>query len=198
MKRSRVVRLALLGSASALALAACEEAKDPLADKRAFFEDPAQCARVYDDATCQAAFDQAKVEHVQTAPKFASREECEEKFGVGNCQWGQAQPGQQQASGGGGFFMPLMMGYLMGNMMGRPLQPGLQQPVPPAGSTSSSTSSSSARSSSSFSSSPVYRDTRNTVYSGSRALGTTSISAAPTSRGGFGSSSRSYSSSASS
>lgn len=195
MKRSRVVRLALLGSASALALAACEEAQDPLADKRAFFEDPAQCALVYDEATCTAAFDQAKTEHVQSAPKFASREECEEKFGVGNCQWGAAQPGQQQASSGGGFFMPLMMGYLVGNMMGRP---GFQQPVPPTSGSSSSSSSSTARTSSSFSSSPVYRDTSNTVYSGSRTLGTTSVSAAPVSRGGFGSSSRSYSSSSSS
>lgn len=181
MKRSRVVRLALLGSASALALAACDDSKDPLADNKNFFQDPAQCARVYDDATCKTGFAQAQEEHVKTAPKFANREECEEKFGVGNCQWGQAQPGQQASSGGGGFFMPLMMGYMMGNMLG------------------GSGSSSAFRSgSSSFSSSPVYRDTSNTVYSGSRSLGTTSISAAPASRGGFGSTARGYSSSSAS
>lgn len=173
MKRSRVVRLALLGSASALALAACDEPQDPLASNKDFFQDPAQCARSYDDATCKAAFAQAQEEHVKTAPKFGNREECEAKFGVGNCQWGQAQPGQQQASGGGGFFMPLMMGYMMGNMMG---------------------GSSSGLRSSGFSSTPVYRDTSNTVYSGNKALGTTSISAAPTARGGFGSTSKSYSS----
>ena len=180
MKRSRVVRLALLGSASALALAACDDAKDPLADNKSFFQDPAQCARVYDDATCKTAFSQAQEEHVKTAPRFANREECEAKFGVGNCQWGAVQTGQQASSGGsGGFFMPLMMGYMMGNMMGG--------------------SSSAFRSgSSSFSSSPVYRDTSNTVYSGSRSLGTTSISAAPASRGGFGSTARGYSSSSAS
>jgi uncharacterized protein YgiB involved in biofilm formation len=182
MKRSRVVRLALLGSASALALAACDEAKDPLADNKSFFQDPAQCARVYDAETCNTAFANAQDEHRATAPRFASREECEEKFGVGNCQWGQTQPGQQASGGSGGFFMPLMMGYMMGNMMG-----------------STMGSSSGIRSgSSSFRSSPVYRDTSNTVYSGSRTLGTTSISAAPSARGGFGSTSRSYSSSSSS
>src|SRR5262245_58763935 len=182
MKRSRVVRLALLGSASALALAACDEAKDPLADNKSFFQDPAQCARVYDAETCKTAFATAEEEHRKTAPKFANREECEEKFGVGNCQWGQAQAGQ--ASSGGGFFMPLMMGYMMGNLM--------------SGSSAVGSASAFRSGGSTFSSSPVYRDTSNTVYSGSRTLGTTSISAAPASRGGFGSTARSYSSSSSS
>ena len=182
MKRSRVVRLALLGSASALALAACDEPTDPLASNKDFFQDPAQCARSYDDATCKAAFAQAQEEHVNTAPKFGSREACEEKYGVGNCQWGQSQPGQQASSGGGGFFMPLMMGYMMGNMMNR----GAAGMAPTSGVSGSRPSG--------FTGSPVYRDTSNTVYSGNKALGTTSISAAPTSRGGFGSSAKGYSS----
>jgi uncharacterized protein YgiB involved in biofilm formation len=182
MKRSRVVRLALLGSASALALAACDEPKDPLVGNKDFFQDPAQCARTYDDATCKAAFAQAQEEHARTAPKFGSREECEAKFGVGNCQWGQALPGQQASSGGGGFFMPMMMGYMLGNMMNRGAAG-----VPPTSGVAGSRPSG-------FSSSPVYRDTSNTVYTGNRTLGTTSISAAPTARGGFGSTSKSYSS----
>lgn len=200
MKRSRTVRLALLGSASALALVACDDATDPLAENKNFFTDPAQCTRSYDSATCGAAFQQAQEEHRTTAPAFGSREDCEEKFGVGNCGWqqGQATPGQMQpasqpmtgATGatGGGFFMPMMMGYMLGNMMNRGAAG-----MPPASGVSSGRSSSSG-----FTSSPVYRDTSNTVYSGSRSLGTTSVSAAPASRGGFGSTSRSYSSSSSS
>ena len=182
MKRSRTVRLALLGSASALALAACDDPKDPLADNKNFFTDPAQCT----------AFQQAEAEHRTTAPAFAAREACEEKFGVGNCGWQQGQPSSTQAQGssfgGGGFFMPLMMGYMLGNMMNRGATG-----MPPTSGVSSARSSTSG-----FTSSPVYRDTSNTVYSGSRSLGTTSVSAAPVSRGGFGSTSRGYSSSASS
>jgi len=126
MKRSRTVRLALLGSASALALVACDDSQDPLAENKNFFTDPAQCTRSYDSATCSEAFQQAQEEHRTTAPAFGSKEACEEKFGVGNCGWQQGQPSATQAQaqpqgssfGGGGFFMPLMMGMMMGQMMG--------------------------------------------------------------------------------
>jgi hypothetical protein len=70
--------------------------------------------------------------------------------------------------------------------------------APGCGTTTGSTTSSSTRTSSGYYGSPIYRDTSNTVYSGSRTLGTTSVSAAPVSRGGFGSTARGYSSSSAS
>lgn len=230
MKRSRSIRLMLLGSASALSLAACEEAKDPLAEG-SFHRDPVECAQKLDRATCDAAYAEARTEHLKSAPAFASREACEEKFGAANCSWQEANvsPDQVQeqrqggASSGSGWFMPLMAGYLIGNVLGnRGMMPGQalmpgQAPVPgqaascgqpglPActsssGSSSSTSSSSrSGSSASSFSSRPIYRNANDQVFTGRTALGTSKIAAASssTSRGGFGSTARSYSSSSSS
>ncbi len=227
MKRSRSIRLMLLGSASALSLAACDEPKDPLAEG-SFHRDPVECAQKLDRTTCDAAYAEARTEHLKSAPAFASRESCEEKFGAANCSWQEANvsPDQIQeqrqggASSGSGWFMPLMAGYLIGNVLGnravlpgQALMPG-QAPLPgqaagcgapglPACTTSSGSSSSSSRSgssSSSFSSRPIYRNASDQVFSGRTALGTSKIAAAssPTSRGGFGATARSHSSSSSS
>ena len=45
------------------------------------------------------------------APRFGRKQQCEQEFGAGNCE-------SRQEAGGGSFFMPMMMGYMMGNMMG--------------------------------------------------------------------------------
>lgn len=226
MKRSRSVRLVLLGSASALSLAACDEAKDPLAEG-SFFRDPVECARNLDRATCEQAYADARGEHLRTAPAFATREACEAKFGTANCGWQETnaspdqiqEPRQGAAPSGGGWFMPLMMGYMMGNLMtpraalppqGVGQVPGQQAcggvGQPPCSSTSSTSSSSTGSSFRSAGSSaaaaaarPIYRDAGNTVYSGRSALGSSKVAAAGgVTRGGFGSTSRSYSSSSSS
>jgi len=225
MKRSRSVRLMLLGSASALSLAACDEAKDPLAEG-SFHRDPVECSQKLDRATCDAAYAEARAEHLKSAPAFASRDGCEQKFGAANCSWQEAtaNPDQIQeqrqggTSSGSGWFMPLMAGYLIGNVLGnRGALPGQgilpgQAPLPgqaagcgqpglPACTASSGSSSSSSRSSaSSFSSRPIYRNASDQVFSGRTALGTSKIAAASSSmsRGGFGSTARSYSSSSSS
>ncbi len=70
----------------------------------------------------------ARQQHAQTAPAFASRDACEAKFGLENCaetrqrpSADQIQPGEQQAaaqSGGGSWFMPAMLGYMMGRTLG--------------------------------------------------------------------------------
>ena len=110
MKRSRTIRLALLGSASALALVACDEAKDPLADAN-FFRDPVECARNLDRAACERAFVEARDEHLRSAPAFGTRAACEQANGAANCAWQETNvsPDQVQEprpgatpSGGGG------------------------------------------------------------------------------------------------
>ena len=65
------------------------------------------------------------------APRFTKKEECEAEFGAGNCETRTASDG-----GGGSFFLPLMMGYMMGKMGNNVV------------------------------SQPVYRDAKNTAYAG--------------------------------
>lgn len=190
MKRSRAIRLVLLGSVGLVGLAGCD---DTPTTSENFFRDPAECRRVLDAASCDSQFAEAKKEHAKTAPRFANREECEAKFGKENCVPGSTYtaeakpgstatsttpgattPGSQQTAqaGSGGFFVPLMLGYLGGQMMGRMGQPPQ----------------------------PVYRDAQNNAYSGNRSVGTYSgtrlsggsaatsprVGASSTERGGFG------------
>ena len=78
-------------------------------------------------AECRVVYESAVQEAIETAPKYATIEECTADFGLENCQSvSQAASSienpavaetQQAASGGGGFFMPLLAGYMMGKMM---------------------------------------------------------------------------------
>ncbi|MFM7344783.1 MAG: DUF1190 domain-containing protein [Tagaea sp.] len=151
------MRKILLASAAALALAACD---DPNTAMSEFIRDEAQCASQSDPSACRQALMDARTQHARTAPAFATREACETAFGAENCQAAQGtpsaqqveaarahdpnQPQQQAQQAGGGFFMPLLMGYMMGRMAGGGMA-----------------------------AQPVYRDTQNRAYTGagSRPLG---------------------------
>ena len=111
MKKSRSIKLVLLGGAS-LALAACGDDVPP--DAR-FFASAEECAVTYSEAACQDAFKKSEQTFAAEAPKFTRQEECEAQFGAGNCETKEAA----NASGGGmgSFIMPMMMGYMMGNLM---------------------------------------------------------------------------------
>lgn len=135
MKRSQQIRLVLLGSASAIALTACDQAQDLPKDAK-FFRDQAQCEAEIKGTDCKKAFEESRDAHVKTAPRFETLQECQAKFGDDNCTPA-TPPGQQTAAGSsGGFFMPLMMGYMMGRMGNNVV------------------------------SQPVYRDAKNTAYAG--------------------------------
>ncbi len=110
MKRSRSIALVMMG-AGAIALTACEERQVDVG----VFEDVEQCVNEpgASRAACEEAFAVAQEQHAAVAPKYADQQSCEADFGAGQCE-----PAPQQAQGGGGsFFMPLMMGYMMGSMM---------------------------------------------------------------------------------
>ena len=147
MKRSRAIRLALLGTAGLMSLTACEQADDPLKSGD-FFANAQACESAHNPQECRASFSQAEQEHAKSAPKFTSREQCEAEFGAANCvqapgQTGQA-PGQTAQAGGGSWFMPAMLGFMMGRMMGGGGMMGAA---------------------------PVYRDANNTAYTGRQPLG---------------------------
>jgi len=56
---------------------------------------------------CQAAYQKAQAEAARTGPKYTSNSQCESEFGGGQCI----------RSGSGGFFMPMMTGFMIGRMM---------------------------------------------------------------------------------
>ncbi|MDS9468334.1 DUF1190 domain-containing protein [Paracoccus sp. MBLB3053] len=116
-KRSRHVALVLAGTAT-LALAGC---KDDRVEAQAF-PDLDSCIAAsqenglwFTEDDCRKNFAAAQKDFVETAPRYASKELCEQEHGAGNCG---DDPAAQQ-SGGGFSFMPLLMGYMMGSMMSR-------------------------------------------------------------------------------
>ncbi len=116
-KRSRHVALVLAGTAT-LALAACEDDRVDAQD----FPDLANlhvASKVnglwFTEDDCRKNFAAAEQEHLETAPRYESRELCEKEHGAGQCE---GDPTAQN-SGGGFSFMPLLVGYMMGSMLSR-------------------------------------------------------------------------------
>lgn len=117
-KRSRHVAL-LLAGATMLTLAACEDDK---VDAQAF-PDLDSCLAAakegglfFTEDDCRTQFAAAEKEHLETAPRYASKELCEQEHGAGACG---GDPAAQQNQGGGFSFMPLLVGYMMGSMLSR-------------------------------------------------------------------------------
>ncbi|MSO64939.1 MAG: DUF1190 domain-containing protein [Alphaproteobacteria bacterium] len=113
MRKSTAIRLVLLGSAS-LALAACDDSRVPTDAK--FFGSLSECKTAFDDATCESKFKEADQARVDQGPRFTRKEECESRYGAGNCET------RTDTSSGGSFFLPLMAGYMMGNLLGNRAQ----------------------------------------------------------------------------
>lgn len=116
-KRSRRVAL-LLAGATVLTLAACEEKK---VDAEAFPDLDSCLAAAQKDSLfftaddCRTAFADAQKNWEETAPRYESKELCEQEHGAGNCG---GDPAAQQNQGGGFSFMPLFVGYMLGSMLG--------------------------------------------------------------------------------
>ena len=119
-KRSKSARLILMVPAASLALAGCGEKPAEVQ----VFNTPDECAAYYNPpAECKAAFDEAKALHPQVAPRYASKQECENDFGTGRCETAPVlaatENGTTQTQQSSGFFMPMMMGFMAGQMLNR-------------------------------------------------------------------------------
>lgn len=114
MKKSRAIRLVLLGS-TGLTLAACNQS--PPSDAR-FFARVEDCIPVKGEAACREAFAKSEGSWAAEAPRFSQKELCEAEFGAGNCET------REPRAGSGGFFMPMMMGYMMGSRFNSPVYRG--------------------------------------------------------------------------
>jgi uncharacterized protein YgiB involved in biofilm formation len=110
MRKSQVVTLALLGTAAVAATVYNLSESD----ETHLFRSPADCVAAFSKEACETNFADAKKEHEQTAPKFTRKEQCEQEFGVGNCEQREVASG----SGVSSMFLPLMMGYMMGRSGG--------------------------------------------------------------------------------
>lgn len=103
-------------------LAGCEQSDETVS----LYQNADDCAKANPDQSgqCKAAYNNALKEAERTAPKYASREDCVAEFGENQCQQAPAQAGagitanNAEAQHSGGFWMPLMAGYMMGRMMG--------------------------------------------------------------------------------
>jgi len=117
MKKSGSIRLVLLGGASVV-LAACDDGGLPSKDAH-FYPSVNECTADLGAKACEDAKAAADKAHVAEAPRFDEKQQCEQEFGSGNCE-------SRQEAGGGSFFMPMMMGYMVGSMM---RGGGFSQPV---------------------------------------------------------------------
>ncbi len=124
-KQKKTFRLKPLATilASALILAACGGDKQEQLEEVSMYRNVEECIRYNpsDDAKslCETSFAQATQEAIDTAPRFATREDCVAEFGEEGCQMtpvNQENATAQQSSGS--FWMPLMAGFLFGKMMG--------------------------------------------------------------------------------
>ena len=104
---SRATQLAIKPLAlavSSLLLAACSRTEPAV-----IIENVQDCLAKSDltEQQCQANYEQALAEAERTAPRYHDKRSCEAEFGYDQCH----------SSSSGGFFMPMMMGYLLGSSM---------------------------------------------------------------------------------
>lgn len=110
MRRSKRVATLLAGGALVGAsLTGC----DPGQEEVRIYPSIEACAVERTPAECEQTFQTAQREHLATAPKFRTNEECEAEMGEGACTVVQNQSGT-------GVFMPLMMGYMLGRTLAAP------------------------------------------------------------------------------
>jgi uncharacterized protein YgiB involved in biofilm formation len=203
-RKSKYVTV-LLAGAAAVALSACDDGTNNMSSDN-IYGDTATCAQDFDAQTCSDAFNAAKVEHIQQAPKFTTKEECE-AAGFSACEVVPANTTitnpdgtqTQHASSGGGMFMPMMMGYMMGRMMGG--GGGFMGGAP---NTNTAPPQAGGKPGWSGASRPVYANRDGYLYTGGTnvgrvAPGTTSLSGSRVAmrtpeRGGFGSSANRFAS----
>lgn len=129
MKRSRRTALVLMGAAPVL-LVACSREPEVQTAEGLFTSVEACVDKTQNPYMCGKAFDEAKLQAAEAAPRFATTQECETQFGEGKCA-------EQRSTGGQSFIGPLMTGFFLSQMLnsrGAGLTPGTP---PPAGTTKS-------------------------------------------------------------
>jgi uncharacterized protein YgiB involved in biofilm formation len=154
-------------------------------------------AGIFTEKACRDTSQKALQSHLETAPRFELKKDCEDSYGAGNCQ--QEQPKGHTAHGtSNDFFTPLMLGYLIGHHANNTNHGGTtySTPVYRAANGSYATANGSNLGSDAFSKAAATTGTvtRNSALSKPAPAGYQSHESAVRSRGGFGSTVRSGSS----
>lgn len=119
LKRSRVLHVSSLMATASFTLAACgsptPQASSPQgewdAPETVAYSSVEACVSSGEPAAeCQTAFDTARSQAAENAPRFNSKEECEASWGPDQCEQG-------TNNSGGSFFMPMLAGFMMARMM---------------------------------------------------------------------------------
>jgi len=190
MKRSKTTAL-LLMSTVPLLLTACSSEPEVQVQEGLYTSVQACSDATGDPSGCREAFASAAAQSGDSAPQYASKEQCAADYEADQCV-------EQRTSAGTSFIGPMMMGFFMGQLLNGAGRGTAQQAPPPA---------------------PAYQDknkgwakpaapsstgglnTASRIGAGKAALAPTGLqpNAAPTvSRGGFGTTARRRSDSSSS
>lgn len=110
-KRSGRVVLTTLTAAGAVAISGCGSSdwSDNDAEGQVFSSVSECVAAGENRAECENAHSQARVDDSTSAPRFDSRDVCEQEFGANACE--------QRSDNGGNFWVPLLAGFVIGNVI---------------------------------------------------------------------------------
>jgi uncharacterized protein YgiB involved in biofilm formation len=114
-RRKRSIAAGLTAAGAVAMLSGCDgDADQPQFGPKtevAAFQSVQQCVDSgdYDRATCTAAQQKAFNEDQKAAPRFDSKNLCEDQFGAAQCL--------QRSEGGQSFFTPLLTGFLIGQLL---------------------------------------------------------------------------------
>lgn len=113
MKRSRSVRLALMAT-TAVAVTACDDPQSEAEVPVSFYRSMEECVAdgKFTETYCQQALEEAQKEHEASAPRYSDQQLCEEQFGADMCQ-------PRQVAGGGSFWTPFLVGYVVSDIVDR-------------------------------------------------------------------------------
>ena len=110
MKRSKTTAL-LLMSAAPLLFTACQQEQQVQVQEGLYTSVEACAAETGDPSSCRQAFAAAQAQSADTAPQYASREQCAQDYPAEQCV-------EQRTSAGSSFIGPMMMGFFMSQMLG--------------------------------------------------------------------------------
>ena len=115
LKRSRTLQVTSLMATVSFSMAACgspQRVAAPEPDPALAYTSLVGCKADNDvsDAECDSAHAEAQRQAAESAPRYATQEECEG-------QWGPEQCRPLNNSGGGSFFGPLATGFIIGQLM---------------------------------------------------------------------------------
>lgn len=115
LKRSRTLHVSSLMATVSFSMAACgspqSAAPAPAPEPTLAYTSVADCQAANDipDTECDAAYAEAQRQAAETAPRYATRQECEGQWGPEQCR--------PLNHGGGSFFGPLATGFIIGQLL---------------------------------------------------------------------------------